>query len=278
MNIVCIGAHPDDAEFYAGGTLVKWARLGHRVLVVSMTNGDIGHFAMAGGALARRRAAEAHHSAERAGFSECILDFHDGELLPTLEVRKNVVRLIREFHAEIVLTHRPYDYHPDHRYTSMAVQDAAFMVTVPYFCPDVPALRKNPVFLYMMDLFQKPAPFQPDVAVNVDDAMDVKWSMLDAMESQFYEWLPWLEGQLEEVPRDPAARRVWLEQSLSAFFLEPAQRARGILERTYGKTAAKKTRFAELFEVCEYGHQPSPRELHELFPFVFHPKPKKTRE
>ncbi len=268
MNIVCIGAHPDDAEYYAGGTLVKWARGGHRVLVVSMTNGDIGHFAMAGGALARRRAAEAHRSAERAGLSECVLDFHDGELLPTLEVRKQVVRLIREFQADLVLTHRPWDYHPDHRYTSMAVQDAAFMVTVPYFCPDVPALQKNPVFLYMMDAFTKPAPFKADVAVAVDDVMDVKWSMLDSMESQFYEWLPWLEGTLDEVPADAKDRRAWLENTFSGVFKEPANRARKVLEALYGKAVGARVTYAELFEVCEYGRQPSADHILDLFPFL----------
>ncbi len=275
MNIVCIGAHPDDSEFYAGGTLIQWARGGHRVLVVSLTNGDIGHFSMAGGALARRRAAEARCSAERAGVSECVLDFHDGELLPTLEVRKAVVKLIREFEADIVLTHRPWDYHPDHRYCAMAVQDAAFMVTVPFFCPDIPALKKNPVFLYMMDAFTKPAPLRPDIAIAVDDVMDVKWSLLDAMESQFYEWLPWLEGRLDEVPKAPARRPAWLAKTFSPYFKEPARRARKTLEKFYGKAAAKRIVFAEVFEICEYGHQPAPRELPDLFPFL--PRPKRHR-
>ncbi|HPO15381.1 MAG TPA: PIG-L family deacetylase [Candidatus Hydrogenedentes bacterium] len=275
MNIVCIGAHPDDSEYYAGGTLVKWARNGHRVLVVSLTNGDIGHFTMAGGVLARRRAAEARKSAERAGVSECVLDFHDGELMPTLEVRKAVVKLIREFEADIVLTHRPWDYHPDHRYCAMAVQDAAFMVTVPFFCPDIPALKKNPVFLYMMDTFTKPAPLRPDIAVAVDDVMDVKWSLLDAMESQFYEWLPWLEGRLGEVPADPVQRRVWLEKTFSPYFKGFARGARKALEKYYGAAAAKGVVHAELFEICEYGRQPSSKEILDLFPFLPRLKPKR---
>lgn len=267
MNAVIIGAHPDDAEFFAGGTAIKWARLGHHVLFVSMTNGDIGHYAMSGGVLAQRRAVEARLSAERAGVSELILDYHDGEFMPTLEARKRIVRLLREFEADLVLTHRPCDYHPDHRYTSMAVQDAAFLVTVPYFCPDAPALRRNPVFLYLMDAFRKPYPFQADVAVDVDDVMDAKWELLDAMESQLYEWLPWLEGRRDEVPAEPEARKAWARAMWDPFFLEPARTAREALAARYGQARAATVQYAELFEVCEYGHQPSDGELKSLFPF-----------
>ena len=267
MNIVCIGAHPDDAEVFAGGTCVKWARQGHKVLLVSMTNGDVGHHEMAGGTLAKRRAAEARLSAERAGVMELVLDNHDGELEPTLQVRKRVVEIIREFGADIVLTHRPNDYHPDHRYTSIVVQDAAFMVTVPHFCPAAPALTRNPVFLYLMDSFTRPIPFRPDIAVDVTDVMDVKWSMIDAMESQMYEWLPWLDGTLKEVPQDKAGRRKWLEKTWASFFVEPTKKARALLEKWYGKKAAAKIRYAELFEICEYGHQPSVEEIRRLFPF-----------
>ncbi len=266
MNIVCIGAHPDDAEVHAGATCVKWTRRGHRVLLVSLTNGDAGHHEMGGGPLARRRKAEARRSAELGGMEDVVLDHHDGELEPTLEVRKEVVRIIRNYAADLVLTHRPNDYHPDHRYAAVVVQDAAFMVTVPHFCPDVPALRKNPVFLYMMDEVTKPVPFQPDIAVDVTDVMDVKFDMLDAMESQVYEWLPWLDGALDSVPQDPAERRRWLEETWTPLFREWTARARPVIEQWYGKAAAT-VRYAELFEVCEYGHQPTPEELRRLFPF-----------
>lgn len=267
MNIVVVGAHPDDSEVFAGGVCVKWARLGHRVLMVSLTNGDAGHHEMAGGQLAKRRAQEARLSAERAGAHDLVLDNHDGELEPALALRKRVVEILREFEADIVLTHRPNDYHPDHRYTSVVVQDAAFMVTVPHFCASVPVLRKNPVFLYLMDSFQRPAPFRPDIAVDVSDAMDTKWAMLDAMESQMYEWLPWLDGTLHTVPADRVARRQWLERAWAPFFEEPVRQGRAALEKRYGKAAAGRIRFAELFEICEYGHQPSEEEIERLFPF-----------
>ena len=148
LRIIVFGAHPDDCELDAGGTAARWAEAGHKVKFVSVTNGDIGHHEMAGGTLARRRAAEVKRCAEILGIETEVLDNHDGELLPTLENRKEITRQIRRWKADVVIAHRPNDYHPDHRYTGILVQDAAFMVIVPNFCPDVPALRKNPVFLY----------------------------------------------------------------------------------------------------------------------------------
>lgn len=265
MNIVCFGAHPDDCEAFMGGTGVKWARAGHRVLFVSMTNGDIGHHEMGGGPLAQRRAREAKRSAEIGGVMELVLDNHDGELVPSLDLRKQLVKIIRGMEADIVLTHRPNDYHPDHRYTSQVVQDTAFMVTVPHFCPDTPVLRKNPLFLYLWDHFQKPYPFQPDIAVDIDDVIDVKWAMLDAMDSQVYEWLPWLDGRTD-VPEAPAARRAWLESAWESFLSKPTVMARDALVRRYGPRG-RDVKFAEAFEICEYGYQPVENEVREFFPF-----------
>jgi N-acetylglucosamine malate deacetylase 1 len=275
MNIVCIGAHPDDAEFHAGGTLFAWARAGHAVHMVSMTNGNAGHHRERGDALARRRRLESEASARRmreaagpdARVTSLVLDHNDGELMPTLEARREVVRIIRAAGADIVLSHRPWDYHPDHRYTAVLVQDAAFMVVVPAFCPETPALKKNPLFFYMMDQFTKPAPFRPDVAVDTTASMDLKWDLLDAMESQVYEWLPWLEGAPDAVPSDPAQRRACMIEQWAPFFRDAAGRGRKSLRRWYG-AAADAAEFAELFEICEYGARPGESELRELFPFL----------
>ena len=149
LRIIVFGAHPDDCEFSAGGTGAKWAALGHHVKFVSCTNGDIGHWGMAGGPLARRRAAEVKKCAEILGNQVQVLDIHDGELMVTMENRRVICELIRDWQADIVIAHRPNDYHPDHRYVGVLVMDAAFMVTVPHFCPDIPHLTKNPVFLSM---------------------------------------------------------------------------------------------------------------------------------
>ncbi|MDQ1255740.1 MAG: family deacetylase [Candidatus Hydrogenedentes bacterium] len=267
MNIVCIGAHPDDPEFFAGGTGLKWRDLGHRVVFVSLTNGDIGHHEMAGGALARRRRAEARRSAALSGIEDVVLDHHDGELEPGLELRREVVRIIRRYEADVVLTHRPNDYHPDHRYTSVTVQDAAFMVTVPFFCPDVPALRKNPVFFYLIDRFTKPLPFQPTVAVDITAEMPRKLDLLDAMESQFYEWLPWLDGVLDAVPADARERRQWLAGAWEPIWRGFTALSQPALRAWYGP-AADSIEYAEGFELCEYGSQPSRQELRALFPFL----------
>lgn len=266
MNVVVIGAHPDDAEFFAGGCCLKWVARGDRVTAVSMTNGDAGHHEIAPADLAARRLAEVRRSAELAGMRSHVFDYPDGELMPSLEARKAVVRLIRECEAGLVLTHRPWDYHPDHRYTSQLVQDAAFMVTVPHFCPETPALMANPVFAYLMDAFTRPCPFQPDVAVAVDGVMDRKWELIDAMASQVYEWLPWLGGRLATVPLGAGGRKKWLREEWDPFFLAPAAAHREALAHWYGEEEAAAVRYAELFEICEYGRQAGPEELAQLFP------------
>ena len=109
MNLICIGAHPDDPEVFAGGVKTMFARAGHKVLAVSLTNGDIGHHEMGGGALAQRRADEAHAAARIGGYESLVLDHHDGELVADMPLRREVVRLIRKHKADIVFTHRPND-------------------------------------------------------------------------------------------------------------------------------------------------------------------------
>src|SRR5881296_1073849 len=191
LNVIAFGAHPDDCDGRAGGVGEKYAALGHRVRFVAVTNGDAGHQSEGGGALAARRRAEAEEAGRRIGVEYVVLDNHDGELLPTIPVREQIIRQMRQWKADLVLAPRPNDYPPDHRYTGILVQDAAYMVVVPNVTPDTPALRKNPVFMYFEDNFQKPTPFTPDVAVAIDDVIDKKVSMLDAHVSQYYEWMPW---------------------------------------------------------------------------------------
>src|SRR5215475_3809097 len=128
LRIICFGAHPDDCELQAAGVAAMWAARGHKVKFVSVTNGDIGHWREAGGPLARRRKAEVSAVAKSLGIASEVLDIHDGELLPTLDNRRAIARLIRDWNADIVMSHRPNDYHPDHRYTGVLVQDAAYMV------------------------------------------------------------------------------------------------------------------------------------------------------
>jgi LmbE family N-acetylglucosaminyl deacetylase len=266
-RIIVFGAHPDDCELEAGGTAARWSKLGYKVKFVSVTNGDIGHHEMAGAILARRRTAEVKRCAEILGIESDVLDIHDGELLPTLENRRLITRKIREWKADVVISHRPNDYHPDHRYTGILVQDAAFMVIVPSFCPDVPALRKNPVFLYTEDGFKKPNPFAPDVVVPIDSVMDQKIACIDALESQFYEWNPWLFGYLGEVPKSKDARLAWTRQREERRYANLAKRFRAKLIELLGAERGTEVKYAEAFEVCEYGSQPSRDELLRIFPF-----------
>lgn len=269
LRIICFGAHPDDCEIKAGGVAALWAAAGHRVKFVSVTNGDIGHWREAGGPLAQRRNAEVQKAAELLGITTEVLDIHDGELMPTLENRKKLVRLIREWNADVVMGPRTNDYHPDHRYTGVLMQDAAFMVAVPYFCPDVKPLSKNPVFLYYQDRFKKPYPFEADIAVATDAVVKQKIDALVGMESQFVEGgalgsqelIDGGEAKLKE-------RRQKVRQAFSGRDRKTAETYRDQLTKWYGAAAAKQVAYAEVFEVCEYGRQPTDDELREIFPFV----------
>lgn len=265
IRVIAFGAHPDDCDIRAAGTAALFAKMGHAVKFVSVTNGDAGHQSMSGAVLAKRREAEAKESARRLGIEYEVLNNHDGELLPTLEVRKEIIRQIRRWNADVVLAPRPNDYHPDHRYTGVLVQDAAYMVVVPAVTPEVPALRKNPVFLYYEDNFQRPNPFRPDIVVDIDSVIDKKTDALDSHVSQFYEWLPWVDGKLSEVPKDPADRKAWLKRTRNH---PPSPAVREALVKWYGPEKGNAAKYYEAFEICEYGARPDERRIRELFPML----------
>ncbi|WP_170110586.1 carbohydrate-binding family 9-like protein [Flavilitoribacter nigricans] len=266
LQVIVIGAHPDDADLCAGGTASLWASMGHNVKFLSLTNGDAGHQDTGGGALAKRRRAEAKESARRLGIAEYeVLDNHDGELTPTLEVRLQVIRRIRRWNADVVILPRPNDYHPDHRNTGLVVQDAAYMVIVPNVASDTPPLEKNPVFLYCQDRFQKPNPFEADIAVNIDPVFEKKVDGLDAHVSQFYEWLPWTVQALDQVPEDVTKRKQWLANNRRRP-INPAIKT--ALEKWYGPDFASEIQNAEAFEICEYGRQPDDAAIRQLFPML----------
>ena len=268
LRIIAFGGHPDDCEVRASGVAAKWAAMGHKVKFVSVTNGDIGHYAMAGGPLALTRKAEVEECGEILGIeSSVVLDNHDGELMPTLENRKTIARLIRDWQADIVLGPRSNDYHPDHRYTAILVQDAAFMVTVPFFTPDTPRTEENPVFLYYYDRFQKPNPFEPDIIVDIDDVGDQKYACMAALRSQFSDWNAWHGGYLEEVPKDEEGRKAWIRDRFQERDAWVANTWRDLLVEYYGEERGNAVRFAEAFEVSEYGSQPTREQLKALFPF-----------
>lgn len=262
LRIIAFGAHPDDCEIRQGGAAAMWAAQGHHVKFVSVTNGDIGHWKSAGGPLAKRRTDEVKKCAQILGITTEVLDIHDGELMVTMENRQKICRLIREWKADVVIAHRPNDYHPDHRYTGVLVNDAAYMVMVPFFCPDTPPLTKNPVFLFNEDNFQKPNVFSGDIVVGIDAVVEKKLAAMEALESQFYEG--GCLGGPHNVP-DPAnaaavaARKKEVRDYFAKRFAATANRFRDKLPAG--------VKHAEAFEICEYGRQPDAEEIKRLFPF-----------
>ena len=265
LRIIAFGAHPDDCELKASGVAALWAKQGHAVKFVSMTNGDVGHFEQAGGPLAKRRYAEVQECARQLGITTEVLDIHDGELMPSLENRKTVARLIREWQADIVLSHRPYDYHADHRYTGVLVQDAAVLVVAPFFTPDTPPVEKNPVFLYYSDNFQKPYPFDPTIVVGIDEVADLKWRCIESMPSQFGDADSWQARTASDVPTDPAERLAFLVNRVKQRDAAIADRYRDRLIEQYGEARGSAIEYAEAFELVQYGSQPPMDVLKQLF-------------
>ena len=272
LNIIAIGAHPDDCDSKFGGTAALFAKMGHNVKFLSLTSGDAGHQSEGGGALGNRRRIEARNAGKALGISEYeTLDNHDGELLPSLQVRHQVIRAIRDWNADIVLGLRPNDYHPDHRNAGKVVVDASYMVIVPNVCPDTPPLDKNPLFLYMQDRFTKPYPHQPDIVVAIDDTIELKIDGLHAHTSQMYEWLPWTRGgnkTVATIPKSDADRRNWLSMRVKSSSSSMNEHKKRSLIKWYGKNKASKISYIESFEIAEYGMQPSDQDLLEYFPML----------
>jgi len=267
IRVIVFGAHPDDCDLGAGGIASIYSSMGHKVKFVSLTNGDKGHQSMSEGKLYYRRLQEAKEAARRFGIEYEVLHNNDGELMPTLENRQEVIRQIRKWNADIVIAPRTNDYHPDHRNTGIIVQDAAYLVIVPNIASDVPPLKKNPVFLYFRDRFQKPNPFRPDIAIDITAYMPQKVHGLDAHVSQFYEWLPWTNQDLDNVPKDVEERKKWLLTAMEKRSAVTPE-IKVSLERWYGKEKADQVRQAEVFEICEYGKQPTTAEIKKLFPML----------
>jgi LmbE family N-acetylglucosaminyl deacetylase len=265
LHIIIIGAHPDDPD-KVGGTAYKWAKMGNDVLMVSLTNGDAGHQSIKAKKLAKIRREEARKAGEVIGVRYITLNNHDGQLMPTYKNRLEVIKLIREQKADIVIFPRPYDYHPDHRYTGVLVLDAAYMVTVPTILPKVPFLEKNPLFLFMSDGFIHPEPFKADVAIDIDDVIEKKMDMYHQHTSQMYEWLPFNQGILDQVPASDADRRAWL-----GVWRKPGSDAtpyRDKLIELYGQEKGSKIKYCEAFEDSGYGARLTKENMTYYFPFL----------
>jgi N-acetylglucosamine malate deacetylase 1 len=266
LRIIAFGAHPDDAELKAAGVSALWASQGHKVKFVSMTNGDVGHFSQAGGPLAQRRTAEVQECARILGIETQVLDIHDGELMPTLENRKLVARLIRDWQADIVMGHRPYDYHADHRYTGVLLDDAAVVVVAPFFVPDTKPTPRNPLFFYFSDGFREPTPFVPTMVVDIDAVAEKKWQCISAMPSQFGDRDSWQARTRPDVPDSETERPAYLLKLAQQRTAAVADQYRDRLVELYGEERGRKVRYAEAFQLGQYGRQANIDELKRLFP------------
>ncbi len=268
LRLLIVGAHPDDAEFHAGGLATIYRSLGHNVRIISLTNGDAGHHQMSGAALAQRRLAEMRAAAAVIGAEAAMWEHHDGCLEANLDLRWQVIRELRTFAPDLVLTHRTNDYHPDHRAAGNVVRDASYLVTVPAIVPEVPIASQLPVVAYMPDRFTRPNPLRGDVVVDVGEQLETILDMLACHESQVFEWLPFNRGILDQIPADEAGRRQWLRGWFSSYLRPQADRYRQELLRTYGHVAGALVEFAEIFEISEYAATLDAAARARLFPFL----------
>ena len=149
-----------------------------------------------------------------------------------------------------MIGHRPNDYHPDHRAVGQLIQDASYMVTVPFFCPDTPPLARNPVFLSYEDDFTRPNPFRADVVVSIDDVLDKKLATVEALPSQFYEG--GANGGPQLMPTDEAGkarRKAEVRDSFRRRFVRTATEYRAKLRELYGDQRGDAVEAAEAFEI-----------------------------
>ncbi|MHB0958073.1 MAG: PIG-L deacetylase family protein [Pirellulaceae bacterium] len=252
LRLLIIGAHPDDAEFHAGGLATVYRRHGHRVTMISVTDGRSGHHRHPPGPLAEMRRRESQAAAAVIGATYETWDYPDGALECTLDVRLRIIRAIRASAPDLVLTHRPNDYHPDHRAVGQAVQDASYMVTVPLVAPDVPALARDPVVAYLPDLFTRPYPLVPDVAMDIAGELETVVDMLACHQSQVFEFLPFNQRIVDQVPQEEGERRAWLRRWYGDIIRPRADRFRAALVRQYGESRGGRVEWAEAFEISEY--------------------------
>lgn len=273
-HILCIGAHPDDNEFSVGGTATLCRQRGDVVHFVSVTNGDRGHYypeyIQNPALLAERRLHEARKAAATIGATYETLGVRDGEVYVDKATTENMIRCIRRCGEpgkgpDLILFNRPQDYHRDHRYTSQLVLDATYMLTVPTMCPEVRHLDRMPVFAYWFDSFSEVTPFRADIVIPTDNVIESKVDMLDCHVSQVYEWLPYNAERLDQIPPSdqPEARRVGLAEVIRNREARRLEQVRDLLER---QGRAEGVRYAEAFQVCQYGTVPDQETLQALFP------------
>lgn len=266
--MLVLGAHPDDAEFHAGGLISIYRERGYAVKIVSVTNGGAGHHLRTTDELIAIRQQEASAVGRLIGADYEVWEYPDGGLQPTLEVRLRIIREIRDYAPDLVLTHRLNDYHPDHRAVGQLVQDASYLVTVPLVASDTTSLRKDPVVAYMPDLFTKPNPLTPDIVLDATPYMEQIVAMLDCHRSQVYEWLPYNAGVADQVPAEDDAKKQWLGEWFAQRARTVADRFRSRLVEVFGDQNGNAIEFAEAYEISEYASDLDDAARERLFPSI----------
>jgi N-acetylglucosamine malate deacetylase 1 len=267
LRVLFIGAHPDDCEYLAGGTAIKYKSMGHIVKFLSITNGDTGHYSICREELARIRRIEAGNAGLLHGIESEVLGISSNRLVPDIGTRELIIYKIREFRPDIIFCHRPNDYHPDHRYSAILVQDSVYASRIPHVCPEIPFLKQSPAMFYMFDEFRKPYEFLSDVVVDIDSVLDKKVGMLHCHKSQFYDWLPWIENETAQVPKDDVARFIWLMKRQKDIDRRTSDKFREKLKARYGVSEGLKVECSEAFEICEYGEHLTEEKLNDYFHF-----------
>lgn len=182
MNILAVGAHPDDVEINCAGTLAKYAAQGHKIFIATATNGNIGSATHSMEEIARIRKAEAAKSASIIGAEYICLDYDDEMFFESREVRLNFIDLIRYCKADVILTHNPKDYNPDHELTSKIINDIVVMIPIEKLKTKNPPNEVLPVIYYFEPA--KGMGFVPTDYVDISDYIDTKIKMFRCHESQ----------------------------------------------------------------------------------------------
>lgn len=185
MNILCIAAHPDDIEILCAGTLARYARAGHRVTMAIFTSGNMGDALIPPEELGRIREAESRTSAAIIGAELIWSAVMDEHVFPDREQRHIMIDILREADPDVIFTHSPNDYHPDHRYVGQLVFDAYFQKGLPFIPGQkLPACRFATSQVYFMDNLGGIG-FMPTEYVDITDVFDIKQQMLACHKSQF---------------------------------------------------------------------------------------------
>lgn len=245
LQFLIIGAHPDDPDS-CGGLAQLMRQKGHEVTLLSLTDGSAGHHEMGRKELAERRREEARQAGLVLDCPYIVASVPDGELIPSLENRALLMKYIRQINPDVIITHRTCDYHPDHRSTAQLVMDCSYLLGVPLYCPDIPAMRKTPVILSMHDEFTRPLPFSPDVVLPIDGVIENCLQALLKHVSQYYEWLPWCDHW------DDVTAAVTMEEKTKVL-LKRAEGWFSTIADKYAHLLPEGTRYAEAYEWNEYG-------------------------